>query len=299
MINRREFVLASGAGVLMTTLPNTARADGRFNSGDVSIFYRSFGRPGKTPLVLMHGANYFDSFDWIDVATKLATDREVVAFDMRGFGESSWSASKNYSVDALMGDMRALFRHLGWKKPIVLGHSFSGRLAVSFAASFPDELAKLIVVDSAFGRGEPAPHGTGNPPTVFPTVEAAMARFAKLANPPRIAQDRARAEQALVKAAEGYRLKRDPDYANATPVGAATGGRTRRELDVWEELAKVKVPMYFVRGIKSNRFTPDVMARLEKEFPAIVWATADSMHDIAWYAPGELIAAVGKFIADA
>ncbi len=299
MINRRDFMLASTAGVVLYTVSTAARADGRFNSGDVSIFYRSFGRPGKTPMVLMHGANYFDSFDWIDVAAKLATDREVVAFDMRGFGESSWSASKNYSVDALMGDMRALIRHLGWKKPIVLGHSFSGRLAVSFAASFPDELAKLIVVDSAFGRGEPAPQGTGNSPTVFPTIEAAMARFAKLANPPRIAQDRARAEQALVKVAEGYRLKRDPDYANAVPVGVAAGTRARRELDVWEELAKVKVPMYFVRGIKSNRFTPDIVTRLGKEFPAIVWATANSMHDIPWYAPGELVAAVKGFIADA
>lgn len=295
MIDRRSLLLAAASCAAAAV---AARADGRVNSGDVSIFYRAFGRPGKTPLVIMHGANYFDSFDWIDVAAKLAADREVVAFDMRGFGESGWSASKNYSVDALMGDMRALFAHLGWRKPIVLGHSFSGRLAVSFASTYPDELTRLIVVDSAFGRDEPGARGVNNPPTIFPTVEAAMERFGKLANPPRISKDRARAEQALVKVAEGYRLKRDPDYSNAVPLGAATDVRPRGELNVWEELAKVKVPMYFLRGLKSDRFTPDVMARLNREFPAITWATADSLHDVAFYAPAEVIASVRTFIAD-
>ncbi len=302
MINRRN-VLQSTAGLAALALPSMARADGRFSSGDAQIFYRGFGKPGKTPIVMMHGANYFDSFDWINVAEKVAVDREVVSFDMRGFGESSWSPSKNYSVDAMMGDMRALFGHLGWRKPIVLGHSFSGRLAVSFASNFPDDLSKLIVVDSAFGRDEPGPRGINNPPVIFPSVEAAMERFGKLANPPRISKDRARAEQALTKVAEGYRLKRDPDYSNSTPVGAPAadvqGPRPRRELNVWEELAKVKVPMYFVRGLKSDRFTPDVLARLNKDFPAIVWATADSMHDIPFYAPDELITAVKKFIAEA
>ncbi len=296
MIDRRSLLHSSAASMIALALPASARADGRFASGDVTIFYRSFGKPGKTPLLLMHGANYFDSFDWINVAEKLASDREVVCFDMRGFGESTWSPSKNYSVDAMMGDIRALLRHLGWRKPMVLGHSFSGRLAVSFASNFPDDLSKLIIVDSAFGRDEPGPKGIGNPPVVFPTVEAAMERFAKLANPPRISKDRARAEQALTRVAEGFRLKRDPDYSNSAPIGNEGDVRPRRELNVWEELAKVRVPMYFVRGLKSDRFTPDVMARLNKEYPGIVWATADSMHDIPYYAPDELIAAVKGFI---
>ena len=299
MIDRRSLLQATAASLALTGLATPARADGRFKSGDVEIFYRSFGKPGKTPIVLMHGANYFDSFDWINVATQIAADREVACFDMRGFGESGWSPSKNYSVDAMMGDIRGLFAHLGWNKPIVLGHSFSGRLAVSFASNFPDELSKLIVIDSAFGRDEPGPKGVNNPPVIFPTVEACMERFARLANQPRIAKDRARAEQALTKVPEGYRLKRDPDYSNSMPVGVPADVRPRRELNVWEELAKVKVAMYFVRGLKSDRFTPDVMARLDKDFSKIVWATADSWHDIPFYAPDELIAAVKKFIAEA
>ena len=72
-------------------LTNVPHRIGRVSSGDVSIFYRAFGTRGATPIVIMHGANYFDSYDWIGVAGALAGGREVVAFDRRGWGRSSWS----------------------------------------------------------------------------------------------------------------------------------------------------------------------------------------------------------------
>src|SRR3984893_13811290 len=79
----------------------------RVNSGNVSLFYRVFGSPGKTPLKILHGSNYYDSYDWIDVATKLATDREVVTPERRGWGESTWSPSKDYTRDALTDGIRS------------------------------------------------------------------------------------------------------------------------------------------------------------------------------------------------
>ncbi len=77
-----------------------AQRTGRINSGDVSLFYRAFGSPGATPILILHGSNYYDSYDWIGVATALAADREVVVHDKRGWGESTWSPSKDYSYDA-------------------------------------------------------------------------------------------------------------------------------------------------------------------------------------------------------
>ena len=37
-------------------------------SGDVDLFARAFGEPGApgaTPILILHGSNYFDSYDWI------------------------------------------------------------------------------------------------------------------------------------------------------------------------------------------------------------------------------------------
>jgi pimeloyl-ACP methyl ester carboxylesterase len=273
--------------------------NGRVNSGDVSIFYRAFGARGRTPILLMHGANYFDSYDWIGVAEALATDREVASFDKRGFGETGWSPSKDYSVDANMGDILAVLAELKWERPIVAGHSASGRLAISFAANFPDKISRLVVVDSALGREEGARPAGSNPPLVFETVEAAMAHFAKLSNPPRIAHDRERAQAALVKVEKGYMLKRDPDFQNTQPQGEGANLPQRARRDVWAELSAVKCPIMIVRGLRSDRYTPELVARIARDYPAIEWATVDSQHDVAAQAPQALVAAIRKFGASA
>jgi esterase len=276
--------------------------NGRVNSGDVSIFYRAFGARGATPILLMHGANYFDSYDWIGVAEALATDRETASFDKRGFGESGWSPSKDYSVDANMGDILAVIGELNWDKTIVVGHSASGRLSIAFAANFPDKVARLVIVDSGMerdqGGGGKRPT-VGNPPLVFESVDAAMAHFAKLSNPPRISHDRQRAEAALVKVEKGFMLKRDPDFQNSQPQGEGAALPQRARRDVWADLTAVKCPTMIVRGLRSDRYTPDIIARITREYPRIEWATADSQHDVADQAPQELVAALRKFAASA
>src|SRR5258705_13149254 len=117
-------------------LSNVPRQTGRVNSGDVSIFYRSFGSRGRTPIMVMHGANYFDSYDWIGVAGALATDREVIAFDRRGWGESSWSPSKDYSVDAHVDDALAVASPMRRDKGGGMGHSAPPPLVGAPAANF-------------------------------------------------------------------------------------------------------------------------------------------------------------------
>jgi len=81
---------------------------GKIQSGDVALFYRAFGPESpseKTPIIILHGSNYFDSYDWIGVAFGLAQDRQVVVFDHRGFWLSGWSEYKDYSMDALLATL--------------------------------------------------------------------------------------------------------------------------------------------------------------------------------------------------
>jgi pimeloyl-ACP methyl ester carboxylesterase len=303
---RREFLRLAGGAAALATAPSIARAvpladvahqTARVSSGDVSIFYRSFGAKGRTPIVIMHGANYFDSYDWIGVAGALASDREVVAFDRRGWGESTWSPSKDYSLDAHINDALAVVGKMGWDQAIFMGHSASSRVVVALAADAPAKTAGLIVVDQVQGPpgGSEAPT-TGNPPTIFPTIEAAMANFAKLNNPPRIGHDRERAQKALIKVEGGYRLKRDPDYRNTKPIGESAKMPRRPASDVWKDLAVVKAPTMVVRGLRSDRWdNPAVLERLTREYPQVSIATVDAQHDIADQAPEALVAHVRKF----
>jgi len=272
--------------------------NGRMASGDVSIFYRAFGTRGRTPILLMHGSNYFDSYDWIEIARRLAADREIATYDKRGFGESTWSASKDYSLDANMGDVATVIGRLGWDKAILAGHSSSGRLAIGFAANFPEKVARLAVIDSGLARDEGGPRATtGNPPLVFESIDAAMAHFAKLSNPPRIASDRTRAENALVRVENGFMLKRDPDFQNSKPQGEGADLPRRAGRDIWSMLAAVQCPTLIVRGVRSDRWPPEMIARVQRDYPKFEWATADAQHDVAYQAPDELVAALRKFAA--
>jgi esterase len=267
---------------------------GRLKSGDVEIFYRAFGAPGRTPILCMHGSNYFDSYDWLGICGKLASDRETATFDKRGFGDSTWSPSKNYSLEAQMGDMLVLLGKLGWNKPVVVGHSSSGRLSIAFAAYHPDRISALVVVDSAMTRDEGGPRvSTGNKPMIFPTVDAAMAHFAKLKNPPRLARDRARAERALTPVDGGFKLKRDPDFENSAPQGADAG---KPVPTAWQMLADVKCPILVVRGLRSDRWPPEILEPIQRDYPNVQWAPVDSQHDVPHQAPDELVAAIRKFI---
>ena len=282
-------------------LPNVTHRTGRFNSGDVSIFYRAFGAKGRTPIVIMHGANYFDSYDWIGVAGALANDREVVAFDRRGWGESTWSPSKDYSIDAHVGDALAVASHMSWDKAIFMGHSASARVVISVAAGFAGKTAGLIVVDPMlFAEPGAGPQGaaTGNPPTIFESIDAVMASFAKLNNPPRIAHDRERAQNALIKVERGFMLKRDPDNGNARPIGEGAQMPASPRRDVWDEMAKVTASTMVVRGLKSDRWSnPAVLERLTRDFARFSIVTVDSQHDVPGQAPEALVAHVLKFVA--
>ena len=64
----------------------------RVRSADVTIHYRRLGRAGATPVLFVHGLQYF-SWDWLEVAHALGAQREAICIDMRGFGDSTWSAS--------------------------------------------------------------------------------------------------------------------------------------------------------------------------------------------------------------
>jgi len=277
---------------------------GTIQSGDVAIFYRAFGPEssanGKTPIIILHGSNYFDSYDWIGVASGLARDRRVVVFDHRGFGRSGWSKYKDYSLDALFSDIINVSAHFGWKRPAIMGHSMSGRLGIFFAAYFPDHLSQLIVADTAMGKGNPGEHNVsvGNAPKVFKTVEQAMAYLAEKESPPRFSLDRKRAELAMRNVDGGFALTRDPDQKNTQSQAPGAQLPKHTNVDSWDALGEVACPVTFIRGKRSDRNKPEHYARIARDFPKIRVEAIDSRHDLAFEAPDELVEIVNRIMID-
>ncbi len=273
----------------------TEHRTGTVQSGDVNLFYRHFGAGGGTPMLICHGANYYDSADWIGVASALATDREVVVWDTRGFGQSDWSASKNYSPDAQTGDVAAIMDHLGWDKAIVTGHSMGGCHAIVFSSRYPERTAATVIVDHCPGRLS-SEQSVGNETKVFDTIDAALAVMSR--EPPTDDAGRQRLAEALKHTDGGYVFRRDPDFANPVPVGL-DGWTPRFEItDVWAELARIQTPTLIIRGTLSDRYAEAEIQRVHTEFPDIAWTEVTSGHDVAGAAPDALAEAVRGFLAE-
>jgi pimeloyl-ACP methyl ester carboxylesterase len=121
------------------------------------------------------------------VAAVLAGDREVVAYDARGYGNSSWSLSANCSLDAQLSDIAALADHLGWERPVLLGHSRGGSFTLRYAHSFPERVGAAI-----FRRHLPGTTARGPAPARPAAVPSAQPVYPTLADGSRLDQPRPR-----------------------------------------------------------------------------------------------------------
>jgi pimeloyl-ACP methyl ester carboxylesterase len=271
-----------------------AHQTGRCASGDVELFYRRLGRPGATPLVFVHGLSYF-SYDWLEVAAALAAEREAACLDMRGFGDSGWSSSRDYSVATMAADIGSLLDHLGWPRALLVGHSMGGRSAAYFAARHPERAAGLVLVDYS---PENAPAGSrrtaetvAGTPALFASVDEAMRHFK--AGP----EKRARFEAYLAPAPGGFAVKRDPHFREQFRKILEGGERPKLGVDMWQVLAELACPALVVRGARSDLFAPETVARVREANPRIAVAEVDSGHNVAGENPEGFLAAVRPFLA--
>src|SRR5262249_33207930 len=95
------------------------------------------------PVVLAHGLAS-NSRIWDDVASRLAGRFHVAALDQRGHGLSDRPANRDYSFQAVTGDLKGVVEALGLGRSTIVGHSWGGNVALAFATTYP-ELTRALV----------------------------------------------------------------------------------------------------------------------------------------------------------
>lgn len=98
------------------------------------------------PLIIIHGL--FGSADnWRSMAKYFSRFYRVISVDLRNHGRSPHSDEQNFTVMA--EDIHELSKDLRIDKMHILGHSLGGKVAMLFAALYPEKVSKLVVVDIA------------------------------------------------------------------------------------------------------------------------------------------------------
>jgi len=101
------------------------------------------------PILLVHGLASAAAI-WNLTAPLLAErGHRVVAVDQRGHGESD-KPDHGYSFEEIAADDHALVETLGLARPVLVGHSWGGSIVLQYAATYPEEVHALVLVDGGF-----------------------------------------------------------------------------------------------------------------------------------------------------
>lgn len=113
--------------------------------GDVRLHFVRGGQ--GDPLILLHGwpATWYE---WRRVMPALAARHDVVAFDIRGLGDSSRPAA-GYDKETAAADIAGLARLLELGKVDLVGHDIGGQIAFAFARNHADLLGRVAILDIA------------------------------------------------------------------------------------------------------------------------------------------------------
>ena len=113
---------------------------------DLAVTRMQAARDGGAPAVLLHGIGG-NRANWTDDLPALAADRDVLAPDLRGYGdsESHPDTAPPLAFDDLVSDAVRVLQAIG--RPVhVLGLSMGGLVAQALAARWPERVRSLVLV---------------------------------------------------------------------------------------------------------------------------------------------------------
>ncbi len=179
-----------------------------------SIAYRAWGDPADRNIVLVHGGAAHSRW-WDHIAPLLARDWRVVAMDLSGHGDSG--RRERYSLDIWAREVLAVVADAGTAaSTVVIGHSMGGLVTLRLATLAGSQIAGAVAIDSPIREMAPEDraarqHRAFGPLRVYPTREAAIARFRPIPDQPVLAWVAEHVAATSIRPAEGgWTWKFDP-----------------------------------------------------------------------------------------
>lgn len=193
-----------------------------------------WGDPNAQPLLCLHG--WLDNAASFSLLGPLLNDFHVVALDLTGHGRSSRrSADAGYQIWDDLPEIQGVVDELGWDEFNLLGHSRGAIISTLFAATLPQRVRRLVLLDAVMPQplaqnefpGQMAHflrdkgRLLGRETRVFDTIEAAVQNRADAGLP----QDAARLLTArnLRPCDGGYTWSTDPRLRGASAVKLTQG----------------------------------------------------------------------------
>jgi proline iminopeptidase len=116
----------------------------------------------RPTLIALHGGPGFDHVHLKPALGPLRVHAQIVYVDLRGQGRSGRPPIETCTLEQTADDVAALCDRLGIERPVVLGHSAGGFVALHLAVRHPKVAGGLVLCSTAptlepISDGEPAP----------------------------------------------------------------------------------------------------------------------------------------------
>ncbi|CAA0093406.1 Tropinesterase [Zhongshania aliphaticivorans] len=117
-----------------------------YYSQRLRLHYVEWGDAKAEPILMIHGGlDHCRNWDW--VAQALSSNYNIIAPDLRGHGDSDWSASGSYRQLDFVHDLTQLVHVKGYKKITIIAHSFGGFISLMYAGINPEIVDKMIIIE--------------------------------------------------------------------------------------------------------------------------------------------------------
>jgi pimeloyl-ACP methyl ester carboxylesterase len=117
-----------------------------FFSQRLRLHFVDWGNPTAPPLLLVHGGRDHCR-NWDAVASALREDWHVIAPDLRGHGDSEWSAEGNYAMNGYIYDLAQLIHQQNLAPVTIIAHSLGGNIALRYTGIYPDSVRRLVAIE--------------------------------------------------------------------------------------------------------------------------------------------------------
>jgi pimeloyl-ACP methyl ester carboxylesterase len=286
MAAMRWIVLA----VLCSFAPLAPAQDRFFDAGGVRIRYVDHG--AGAPVVLVHGFTASIEPAWIEtgILPDLARDYRVIAFDLRGHGNSG-KPHDPIAYEDLASDVIRLMDHLTLQQAHVVGYSLGGIIVAKLLATHPERFLSAVLGGAAYRRSQ-SERSDRAADEAAREIEAGVYRALLVSTAP--TDEPPLGEEAIRKRSKEISQRNDV-LAHAALM------RARRALVVTDaEIARIRVPAVAVVGA-ADPALPRVQAMQAAwpglELTIVPGAAHPTVHPRGLPRHAEFLGAIRKHIA--
>jgi len=263
----------------------------------LKLHYLDHGTAGKPPLVCIHGltgnAHAFDA-----LAPRLSSNYHIMSLDVRGRGDSGWTAGTEYTPQNYAADLAGLLDELKIERVTLLGTSMGGMISMLFAGGYPPRVEKLVLNDigpdiDPIGIARIGGY-VGESPTEFNNLQEVAAYYR--ANYPAMGNipEPQLLEQVKwsVKPTDDGKLTWKMDPQIRKPMRTAA-----RPLDMWVPFARIEAPVLVIRGAESDILAARTVERMKSVVRSVESVEVPGVGHAPSLMEPESLAAITKFLA--